>query len=64
MLRAHSSASALLIGSEKLGQSHWDVTEVALEVLRSAGFDPVHASEIAGTALVDRLVTGDERTWV
>src|SRR5262249_38114008 len=36
---------------DKLGQSHWGVTEVALEVLRSAGFDPVHASEIAGSAL-------------
>jgi AcrR family transcriptional regulator len=51
VLRTHSSASALLIGVEKLGQSRWNVTEVALEVLRTAGFDPVQASEIAGTAL-------------
>ena len=51
VLRAHSSATALLIDSEKLGEAHWDVTEVVLEVLHSAGFDPVHASEIAGTAL-------------
>lgn len=51
VLRAHSSASALLIDAEKFGQAHWDVTEVVLEVLRTAGFDPVHASEIAGSAL-------------
>jgi AcrR family transcriptional regulator len=51
VLREHSSASALLIGVEKLGASRWNVTEVALEVLRTAGFDPVQASEIAGTAL-------------
>lgn len=51
VLRTHSSASALLIGVEKLGASRWNVTEVALEVLRTAGFDPVQASEIAGTAL-------------
>lgn len=51
VLREHSSASALLIGVEKLGASRWNVTEVALEILRTAGFDPVQASEIAGTAL-------------
>jgi TetR/AcrR family tetracycline transcriptional repressor len=51
VLRTHASASALLIGSDKLGQPHWDVTEVALEVLRTAGFDRDHASEIAGSAL-------------
>ncbi len=51
VLRAHSSASALLLGSDKLGQPHWEVTEVTLEVLRSAGFDPLHASEIARSAL-------------
>lgn len=51
VLRAHPSASALLLGSDKLGQSYWQVTEVTLEVLRSAGFDPLHASEIARSAL-------------
>ncbi len=51
VLRAHPSASALLLDSDKLGQSHWQVTEVTLEVLRSAGFDPLHASEIARSAL-------------
>lgn len=51
VLRAHPSASTLLLGSDKLGQSYWQVTEVTLEVLRSAGFDPLHASEIARSAL-------------
>jgi TetR/AcrR family transcriptional regulator, tetracycline repressor protein len=52
VLRAHSSASAVLIGSDKLPKSHWEVTEVALEVLRGgAGFDPEHASAIARSAL-------------
>ena len=51
VLRAHASASALLLNSEKLGPSHWEATELTLEVLRSAGFDPQHASEIAKSAL-------------
>ncbi len=51
VLRTHPSASTLLLGSDKLGASHWQVTEVTLEVLRSAGFDPLHASEIARSAL-------------
>src|SRR6185437_2057720 len=51
VLRSHSSASALLIDSEKLGSSHWQVTEVTLEVLHKAGFDAMHASEIARSAL-------------
>jgi TetR/AcrR family transcriptional regulator, tetracycline repressor protein len=51
VLRAHSSASALLLPSEKLGPSHWPATETTLDILRSAGFDPEHASEIAKSAL-------------
>jgi TetR/AcrR family tetracycline transcriptional repressor len=51
VLRAHSSASQLLIDAEKLGPSHWQVTEVTLEVLYKAGFDAMHASEIARSAL-------------
>ena len=47
VLRTHSSASALLLDSDKLGPSRWQVTEVTLEVLRTAGFDALHASEIA-----------------
>jgi TetR/AcrR family transcriptional regulator, tetracycline repressor protein len=51
VLRAHPSASTLLLGSDKLGPAHWQVTEVTLEVLHSAGFDTLHASEIAKSAL-------------
>ena len=51
VLREHSSASALLLASEKLGPSHWQATETTLDILRSAGFDPEHASEIAKSAL-------------
>jgi AcrR family transcriptional regulator len=51
VLRSHSSASALLMNSEKLGPSHWQATETTLEILRTAGFDPEHASEIARSAL-------------
>jgi TetR/AcrR family tetracycline transcriptional repressor len=51
VLRAHASASALLLSSEKLGPSHWEATEITLEILRSAGFDPRHASEVARSAL-------------
>jgi TetR/AcrR family tetracycline transcriptional repressor len=51
VLRAHASASALLLNSEKLGPSHWEATELTLEILRGAGFDPQHASEIAKSAL-------------
>jgi TetR/AcrR family transcriptional regulator, tetracycline repressor protein len=51
VLRAHSSASSLLISSEKLGPSHWAATEKTLSILRDAGFDPRHATEIAKSAL-------------
>ncbi len=51
VLRAHSSASALLASSEKLGPSHWGATEKTLSILRDAGFDPRHATEIAKSAL-------------
>ena len=51
VLRTHSSASALLLTSEKLGPSHWQATETTLDILRGAGFDPEHASEIAKSAL-------------
>jgi TetR/AcrR family tetracycline transcriptional repressor len=51
VLRAHSSASALLLSSEKLGPSHWQATETTLDILRGAGFDAKHASEIAKSAL-------------
>jgi TetR/AcrR family tetracycline transcriptional repressor len=50
VLRTHSSAPALLLGSDKLVPSFWQVTEVTLEVLHRAGFDALHASEIARSA--------------
>ncbi len=51
VLRSHTSASQLLLPSEKLGASHWQATETALEILRGAGFDAWQASEITKSAL-------------
>ena len=51
VLRAHTSAPALLVGSEKLGSARWEATELTLDILRRAGFDPRQASEIARAAL-------------
>ncbi len=51
VLRAHPSAAPLLVQSEKQSESALRATEVTLDVLRSAGFDPKHASEIARSAL-------------
>ena len=56
VLRTHPSASALLIGNKMFGESSWQVTEAALEVLHSAGFDALHASEIARSALWTALM--------
>ena len=51
-LRAHPSASELLIAGEKNNsQAALEVTEVALEVLHRAGFDPRHASTVARDGL-------------
>jgi AcrR family transcriptional regulator len=53
VLRAHPAAPALLARSEdKLrSEAALNATEVTLEILRSAGFDPVEASAIARSAL-------------
>lgn len=51
VLRAHPSASKMLLGADKLGPSSLQVTEAALQVLRSAGFSPTQASEVARSAL-------------
>jgi len=51
VLRAHPAASQLLLTREKLGPSHFAATEATLEILHSAGFDPLHASEIAKSGL-------------
>ena len=55
VLRSHASASALLLNSEKLGPSHWQATETTLEILRTAGFDPEHASEIGRASCRERV---------
>jgi TetR/AcrR family transcriptional regulator, tetracycline repressor protein len=52
VLRAHPSASQLLASGHKLGsEAALRVIETTLGVLHRAGFDPVHASEIARSAL-------------
>jgi TetR/AcrR family tetracycline transcriptional repressor len=53
VLRAHPAASELLMRKHSLsaGESAQRATEVALEILRSAGFDPADASAIAMSAL-------------
>jgi TetR/AcrR family transcriptional regulator, tetracycline repressor protein len=51
MLRGHSAAAQLLLQSEKQSESFLRATEITLEVLRHAGFDPAYASEIARSAL-------------
>lgn len=51
VLRAHPAAAQLLLQSEKQSPSALRATEVTLELLRTAGFDPVYASEIARSTL-------------
>ena len=51
VLRAHPCAPQLLVAGEKQSQAALLATEVTLEVLRRAGFDPRHASEVARTTL-------------
>jgi TetR/AcrR family transcriptional regulator, tetracycline repressor protein len=52
MLRAHPSASQLLLAGEKMhGEASIMATETTLAVLRRGGFSPAQASEIARSAL-------------
>jgi len=51
VLRAHPAAAQLLLQSEKTSESSVNAMETALEVLRSAGFDPQHASIVTRSAL-------------
>jgi len=51
VLRAHPCAAQLLVAGEKQNDAALRATEVTLDVLRRGGFDPVHASEIARSAL-------------
>jgi TetR/AcrR family tetracycline transcriptional repressor len=51
VLRAHPAAPQLLLEHEKRNEPALRATEAALEILRSAGFDAQHASEIARSTL-------------
>jgi AcrR family transcriptional regulator len=51
VLRAHPSAPKLVLEHEKRNAAALRATEITLEILRRAGFDPVRASAIARSAL-------------
>jgi hypothetical protein len=51
VLRAHPSAPRLVLEHEKRNEPALRATEITLEILRGAGFDPQYASEIARSAL-------------
>jgi TetR/AcrR family transcriptional regulator, tetracycline repressor protein len=51
VLRAHPAAAQLLAQSEKTSEAALNAMEVALELLRSAGFSPQDASMLARSAL-------------
>ncbi|HEX4088027.1 MAG TPA: TetR family transcriptional regulator [Trebonia sp.] len=51
VLRAHPAAPGLLLHSETQNEFFLRATETTLDVLRNAGFDPRHASEIARSTL-------------
>jgi len=51
VLRAHPAAPALLLHKETQNEFFLRATETTLDVLRNAGFDPLHASEIARSTL-------------
>jgi AcrR family transcriptional regulator len=51
VLRAHPAAPQLLLQYDKRNGAALNAMEVTLEVLRSAGFDPAMASEIARSSL-------------
>jgi TetR/AcrR family transcriptional regulator, tetracycline repressor protein len=55
-LRAHPSAAQLLLETEKQSEEFLRATEITLELLRGAGFDAVHATEIARNALFTALM--------
>jgi len=56
VLRAHPSASQLLLAGEKQSEGARQASEAALEVLHRAGFDPRQATEIARSALYTGLM--------
>jgi hypothetical protein len=73
-LRAHPAAPQLFLEHEKRNEAALRATEITLNILRTAGFDPQHASTIARSALWSGItlvmsepgfqpdLTADERT--
>jgi hypothetical protein len=51
VLRAHPAAPQLVLEHEKQNEAALRATEAALEILRGAGFDAQHATEIARSTL-------------
>ena len=51
VLRSHPCAAQLLVSGVKQTEAALQVSEITLEVLQRAGFDPMHASEVARGAL-------------
>jgi len=51
VLRAHPAAPQLMLEHEKRNEPAMRATEIVLDILRTAGFDPEYASTIARSAL-------------
>ena len=51
VLRSHPAAAQLLLQTDKQNEAAFNATEITLEILRGAGFDPSTASEIARSVL-------------
>ncbi len=51
VLRSHPCAAQLLVSGVQQTEAALQVSEITLEVLQRAGFDPMHASEVARGAL-------------
>ena len=51
VLRGHRSAPQLVLEHEKRNEAALRATEATLEILTNAGFDPLHATEIARSTL-------------
>jgi len=51
VLRAHPAAAQLVLEHEKQNEAALRATEAALEILMGAGFDALHATEIARSTL-------------
>jgi hypothetical protein len=55
-VRSHPAASKLVLEMVKQSEATLRAIEVTLEALRGAGFDPLHATEIARGALCTGLM--------